>query len=171
MAGLLREASKLGLLGLENLTRTAGGLAEGHNPRQLAPAGLPVLSPLICYEAIFPGEAVGPGDRPAWLLNITNDAWFGEQTGPYQHFHQARIRAIEEGLPLVRAAIPGISAIVDAHGRVRQSLPLMTAGVIDGALPSALPITLYGRYGDILLFIHLLIGLALTTRLLQSPRR
>ena len=163
--------SWLGLLGLENLTRTAGGLAEGHNPRQLAPAGLPVLSPLICYEAIFPGEAVGPGDRPAWLLNITNDAWFGEQTGPYQHFHQARIRAIEEGLPLVRAAITGISAIVDAHGRVRQSLPLMTAGVIDGVLPSALPVTLYGRYGDILLFIHLLIGLALTTRLLQSPRR
>lgn len=153
--------SILNLFGLENLTRTAGGMAQGTNRRELKAAGIPDLSPLICYETIFPGETVDPGNRPAWLLNVTNDAWFGEQTGPYQHFHQARIRAIEEGLPLVRVAITGISAIVDARGRVLQQLPLLTAGVIDGVLPEPLPATLYARYGDGMLLAELLIGLAL----------
>ena len=153
--------SVLGDVGLENLTRTAGGLAAGVNPRRLEAPGLPSLSPLICYEAIFPGEVVEPGTRPRWLLNVTNDAWFGEQTGPYQHFHEARIRAIEEGLPLVRVAITGISAIVDAKGRVRARLPLLTAGVLDGTLPAALPPTLYARYGDWILLLQLLVVVTL----------
>jgi apolipoprotein N-acyltransferase len=152
----------LNALGIENLTRTAGGMAVGTNDRGLVLSGLPNVSPLICYEAIFPDEVVGPNGRPAWLLNITNDAWFGEQTGPYQHFHQARIRAIEQGVPLVRAAITGISAVVDARGRVQQSLPLLTSGVIDGVLPSPLPLTIYGRYGDGLLLWELLAGALLS---------
>jgi apolipoprotein N-acyltransferase len=151
----------LNLFGLENLTRTAGGMVAGTSDRGLAVPGIPLVSPLICYEAIFPNEAVSVHARPEWLLNITNDAWFGDQTGPYQHFHQARLRAIEQGLPLVRAAITGISAIVDARGRVLQRLPLLTAGVLDGPLPPPLPPTLYARYGDGVLLLQLLAALAL----------
>lgn len=151
----------LNLIGIENLTRTSGGMAAGANLRSLKLSGIPAVSPMICYEAIFPDEAVAPGERPHWLLNITNDAWFGEQSGPYQHFHQARMRAIEQGLPLVRVAITGISAVVDARGRVLQHLPLLTAGVIDSVLPTPLPPTIYGRYGDGLLLMELLAGLAL----------
>ena len=146
-------------IGLQNLAGVAD--APGTNPRRLEAPGVPALSPLICYEAVFPGEVVQPGTRPRWLLNVTNDAWFGEQTGPYQHFHQTRIRAIEEGLPLVRVAVTGISAIVDARGQVRQQLPLLAAGVIDGPLPAALTPTLYARYGDITMLLQLLIAMAL----------
>ncbi len=153
--------SLLNLFGIENLTRSAGGMVAGTNDRTLAVPGMPSLSPLICYEAIFPDEAVSRHGRPDWLLNITNDAWFGEQTGPYQHFHQARLRSIEQGLPLVRVAITGISAIVDARGRVLQQLPLLTSGVLDGVLPPPLPPTLYARYGDALLLAQLIGGLLL----------
>lgn len=149
----------LGWFGLENLTRTAGGMASGTNPRRLTAPGIPSFSPLICYEAIFPGDTVEPGARPAWLLNVTNDAWFGEQTGPYQHMHQSVLRAIEEGLPLVRVAITGISAVVDAYGTVQQRLPLVTAGVIDSPLPIALPPTPYARYGDLLMLLQIVAGL------------
>ncbi len=161
----------LNFLGIENLTRTAGGMVGGTNPRQLLAPGLPALSPLICYEAIFPDEAVAPGERPRWLLNITNDAWFGEQTGPYQHFHQARIRAIEQGLPLIRVATTGISSVVDARGRILQELPLLAAGVIDSVLPAPLPPTLYGGYGDKLLLAQLLIGLVLIAFLYAASKQ
>ncbi|MBY0406494.1 MAG: apolipoprotein N-acyltransferase, partial [Rickettsiales bacterium] len=97
--------------------------------------GLPPLLPLICYEAIFPELAQGEDERPAWLLNITNDAWFGTSTGPHQHFHMARMRAVEQGVPLVRVANTGISAIIDPYGRITAKLPLGTQGVIDGAIP------------------------------------
>ena len=93
--------------------------------------GAPRFLPLICYEIIFPGAVVPAGERPGWLLNVTNDAWFGISSGPYQHFQQARVRAIEEGLPLVRAANNGISAVVDPLGRIVQELPLGTEGVLD----------------------------------------
>jgi apolipoprotein N-acyltransferase len=91
---------------------------------------------------------VPPGERPGWLVNLTNDGWFGYSTGPYQHFQQARVRAIEEGLPLVRAANTGISAVVDPLGRVVRALPLATEGVLDAALPQAIEPTLYARAGD-----------------------
>jgi len=117
----------------------------------LALSGLPPVSPLICYEVIFPGEVVAPGARPDWLVNITNDAWFGRSAGPWQHFSQVRLRAVEQGLPLVRAANSGISAVIDPYGRVVKSLPLDARGVIDAALPAPLQPTLYARLGDLFL--------------------
>jgi apolipoprotein N-acyltransferase len=91
---------------------------------------------------------VPSGERPGWLLNVTNDAWFGISTGPYQHFQQARVRAIEEGLPLVRAANNGISAVVDPFGRIVAQLPLGVEGVLDSELPRATRATVYARFGD-----------------------
>ena len=100
------------------LLRRAGPRTLLHAP------GLPPVGPLICYETIFPGEVGRPSRAArAWLLNVTNDAWFGLTPGPHQHFAQARLRAVEEGLPLVRAANDGISAMVDPYGRVLASLP------------------------------------------------
>ena len=110
--------------------------------------GAPRFLPLICYEIVFPGAIVPSEDRPGWLLNVTNDAWFGISPGPYQHFQQARARAIEEGLPLVRAANNGISAVVDPLGRVVHQLPLGVEGVLDSPLPRPLAPTIYARLGD-----------------------
>ncbi|TDX63117.1 apolipoprotein N-acyltransferase [Methylosinus sp. sav-2] len=111
---------------------------EGTGPRRLAAPGLPLAAPLVCYEAIFPGETVEPaGERPQWLLNVTNDGWFGMTSGPYQHFAQARLRSIEEGLPLARVANTGVSAVVDPYGRILHRLPLGVEGVIDARLPRA----------------------------------
>ena len=88
-------------------------------------------------------------DRPGWIINLTNDGWFGISTGPYQHLQQARLRAIEEGLPLVRAANTGISAVIDPSGRIVARLGLGIEGVLDASLPAALPPTVYARLGDI----------------------
>ena len=119
--------------------------------------GTPTFSPLICYEAIFPGNVVAEDQlRPKWLLNLTNDAWYGNTSGPPQHLAITRVRAIEEGLPLIRVANNGISAVIDPWGRVLQSLPLNQQGVIDSRLPKSLSkITMFGRYGNKPFFIFL----------------
>jgi apolipoprotein N-acyltransferase len=140
-------------LGLMQLTKVQGGFLAGERRRKIAVPGAPDVLPLICYEIIFPGDAVPKGERPNWLLNLTNDAWFGISAGPYQHFQQARVRAIEEGLPLVRAANNGISAVVDPLGRVVGALPLGHEGLLDAALPQPAEITIYARIGDMLFFI------------------
>lgn len=127
-----------GLLGPLGATHLVPGVWDaGTGPRRLRAPGLPLAAPLVCYEAIFSGETVEPDgpERPQWLLNVTNDGWFGATSGPYQHFAQARLRAIEEGLPLVRVANTGISAIVDPHGRILERLPLGVEAVVDGRLP------------------------------------
>ena len=137
------------ILPIDKITPGRADFSAGTGIRTLRIPGLPPVSPLICYEVIFPGQVVDSTDRPAWLLNITNDAWFGRSVGPLQHFAAARLRAVEEGLPLVRVANTGISAIVDAHGRVRNLLSLGRAGVIDGFLPVAVAATTpYARWGD-----------------------
>jgi apolipoprotein N-acyltransferase len=138
----------LGPLGLRQIVRQ-GGFTPGPGPQVFRIPGLPPFSPLICYEMIFPSEVVPPGQRPDWLLQITNDAWFGSFAGPRQHLAQARIRAIEQGLPVVRSANTGVSAAIDAHGRVTESIPLDTDGYIDIRLPGALPATFYARFGDV----------------------
>lgn len=128
------------LLGSLDITVTQGSFEAGDGLKTLALPGLPPASPLICYEVIFSG-AVTAGDgapRPAWLLNITNDAWFGRSSGPYQHFAQARLRAVEEGLPLVRSANNGISAVIDPHGRVLGALGQDAVGILDAELPRGL---------------------------------
>jgi apolipoprotein N-acyltransferase len=140
--------SVLGLIGLRQLVNQ-GGFTPGAAPQVFQIPGLPPFSPLICYEMIFPSEVVPAGQRPGWLLQVTNDAWFGSLSGPQQHLAQARIRAIEQGLPVVRAANTGISAVIDPRGRVLDQIPLDTDGFIDIRLPGALPATLYARFGDV----------------------
>lgn len=136
-------------IGLETLTRQRGGFAMGQGPRRpLAVPGLPPVGVLICYEGIFPGAVVQSPERPGVLLHVTNDGWFGNSTGPRQHQHQARLRAVEEGLPLIRVANNGISALYDAYGRERARLDLDVAGVIDTGLPGAISPPIYARFGD-----------------------
>jgi apolipoprotein N-acyltransferase len=151
-------------LGLMQLTKLPGGFLSGDRNRSYALPGAPRFLPLICYEIIFPGAAVPSGERPGWLLNVTNDAWFGISTGPYQHFQQARIRAVEEGLPLVRAANNGISAIVDPLGRIIRQLPLGTEGVLDGPLPRPVASTTYARFGDSIIAMMLAMFLLIVLR-------
>ena len=151
-------------LGLRQLVPQSG-FVPGPGPMLMEVPGLPAFSPLICYEAIFPDEAVPPGPRPRWLLQITNDAWFGSWGGPQQHLAQARSRAIEPGLPLIRAANTGISAVIDARGRILRALPLDTAGYIDAPLPPALAPTLYARTGELPVLVLLVAGLFLAARL------
>ncbi len=138
----------LGLIGLRQLVNQ-GGFTPGPGPQVLEVPGLPPFSPLICYEMIFPSQVVPADQRPGWLLQITNDGWFGTFGGPQQHLAQARIRAIEQGLPVVRAANTGISAAIDAQGRVLEQIPMQTDGYFDIRLPGALPPTLYSRTGDV----------------------
>jgi apolipoprotein N-acyltransferase len=140
-------------LGVMQLTKMPGGFLPGERRRRMAIPGAPAMLPLICYEVIFPGEAMPPGERPDWLLNLTNDAWFGISPGPYQHLQQARVLAIEEGLPLIRTANSGVSAVIDPMGRIVQSLPLGTAGTLDSGLPRPIAATIYARIGDLWLWL------------------
>jgi apolipoprotein N-acyltransferase len=118
--------------------------------------GLGHALPLICYEAVFPQAILGAPDRPDFLMQITNDAWFGTYSGPYQHLAQARLRAIEQGLPMVRVANTGVSAMIDGHGRVTAALPLDTAGWLDAPLPRALPPTIYALWGELPIMLIIL---------------
>ncbi|MDQ1900914.1 apolipoprotein N-acyltransferase [Paracoccus sp. WLY502] len=124
------------------------GYSAGPGPAIMSAPGAPAFQPLICYEAIFPQHLRGLDQRPEWLLQATNDAWFGQFSGPYQHLAQARLRAIESGLPLIRAANTGISAMIDPYGHVRQSLGLGVEGKIDAALPAPLPETPWMWWGS-----------------------
>ncbi len=117
-----------------------------------------VALPLICYEAIFPHELSADGDAPSMIVNVTNDAWYGDTPGPYQHAHQARIRAVENGLPLVRAANNGVSALYDPLGRQRDALGYGAKGAFDAALPAPVAETVYRRHRE-LPFMGLLAGL------------
>lgn len=143
------------------IDKVAHGVADysaGAGPRSLTLPGLPPVSPLICYEAIFPGAVINPNQPADWMLNLTNDAWYGKTAGPHQHLAIVRVRAVEEGVPMVRAANTGISAVFDSYGRELGRLPLSSAGVLDFHLPD--PIagrTLYSRAGN-MLFLGVLAG-------------
>lgn len=148
-------------LGFISLTKMPGGFLAGDRRRLMTVPGAPSMLPLICYEVIFPDHAVPRGERPGWLLNLTNDGWFGISTGPHQHFEQARVLAIAQGLPLVRAANTGISAVVDPLGRIIKELPLGTEGVIDSGLPQPIAPTPYARLGDYIAYALVAAGLLL----------
>lgn len=142
-------ARLLGQMGATGLARNLGiGFTPGTGPGPITLPGIGRAIALICYEGIFAEEITDGGERARLMLLITNDAWFGQGPGPRQHLAQARLRAIEQGLPMVRVANTGISAMIDAKGRIVAFLPLGTQGAIDVALPSALPETLYARWGD-----------------------
>ena len=144
-------------LPFENVLRSIGlteiaadtGFSSGEGPETFSVPGAPPVGPLICYEVIFP-QAVTGLPRPAWLVNMTDDSWFGPNAGPMQHLLIARVRAIEEGLPIIRAANSGISAIIDPYGRERARLDLGLRGVLDGDLPVALPATPFARFGSLI---------------------
>ena len=137
------------ILNLSKITAGRTDFSPGEGRQTLDLPGLPPVGPLICYEAIFPGRVVDPARRPDWFVNVTNDGWFGISAGPYQHFAAAKLRAVEEGIPLVRVANTGISGVIDAYGRTMVLLPLGRKGVVDAALPAALEGgTPYGRLGD-----------------------
>ncbi|MBK9080990.1 MAG: apolipoprotein N-acyltransferase [Rhizobiales bacterium] len=138
-------------LGITQFVHIPGGFTAGARRRPLTVPGLPAVAPLVCYEAIFSGEVTPEGRdearRPGLMLNVTNDGWFGATSGPYQHLAQARLRAVEEGLPLVRAANTGVSAVIDPYGRIRASLPLGVADVLDAPLPAAISPPPFARWG------------------------
>jgi apolipoprotein N-acyltransferase len=140
----------LSRIGVDKITQGSFDYSRGGGTRTIRIDGVPSFSPLICYEAIFAGAVVDRSDRPDWLLSITNDAWFGPWAGPVQHFSMARVRAVEQGLPLVRAANTGISGVVDPVGRVTASLDTGRTGALDGALPAPISAPPYARFGDIL---------------------
>ena len=147
-----------GLLPFKKITAGSMDLSAGPGPHTIVLPGLPAFGALICYEAIFPGAIVDEKERPAWLLNVTNDAWYGRSSGPYQHFAIARTRAVEEGLPLVRVANNGVSGVVDARGRVVARVNLDAVGYADVVLPAAGAPTLYSRVGDWMLVALLILG-------------
>jgi apolipoprotein N-acyltransferase len=146
--------------GVMQLTGVRGGFSAGTGPRLLPVPGAPPASPLICYEIIFPDDVTETSARPGWLLNVTNDAWFGSSAGPYQHFHQAQVRAVEQGLPVARAANTGISALIDPYGRILAEISLGEKGVIDADLPKVGPPTLFVQFGIIIEISMMALALA-----------
>lgn len=144
------------ILPIQKITPGTIDFSAGPGPRTVTLPGLPPFSPLICYEAIFPGAVVDPDHRPDWLLNITDDAWYGVTSGPFQHVAIARLRAVEEGLPLARDGDNGISAMFDPYGRVVERLDLNAIGVLDVRLPQPLPPTFYSRWRDTSFFVAVL---------------
>lgn len=142
-----RFAAQFGIFGFADVNRM--GFTAGTGPRVISVRGLPPYLPMICYEAIFPGSAQAKGQRSEWMLHLTNDAWYGEFSGPYQHLVQARARAIEQGLPMARVANTGVSGMIDPYGRVTGSIPLNAYDFIDVKLPEPLPPTLYSLWGEL----------------------
>jgi apolipoprotein N-acyltransferase len=156
----------LARLGVTKLVDSPGGFTPGAGPRTLAIPGAPPIGPLICYEILFPNAVVG-ATRPGWIVNVTDDSWFGPSTGPYQHLLSARVRAIEEGIPVARAANTGISAVIDPLGRISASLGLDKMGVVDAPLPTTLAPTPFAHLGDmgfLVLWIGCILGWLLPAR-------
>lgn len=148
----------LGALGVRSLTHMPSDFSAGPRPAPIDVPGLPRAQPLICYESLYPGFTPGGANRPRWIVNISNDAWFGRTSGPLQHLNLASYRAIETGLPVVRSTPTGVSAMIDPWGRVigDQRLEPGESGVIDARLPAPTTATVYGRFGDLLFGLGLL---------------
>lgn len=169
----LPAGSLLGALGVRSLTHMPTDFSPGPRPAPIDIPGAPRAQPLICYESLYPGFTPGGAARPEWIVNISNDAWFGRSSGPLQHLNLASYRAIETGLPVVRSTPTGVSAMIDPWGRVigDQRLEPGESGVIDARLPRPTSATLYGRFGDLLFWLAVLIGLAIPVPLAGLTRR
>lgn len=146
------------VLPLDKITPGSIDFSRGTGARTVQIETVPPFSPLVCYEVIFPNMAVDETERPEWIFNATNDAWYGESPGPYQHFAMSRMRAIEQGLPVARAANTGISGIIDPYGRVLHWLPLNERGTLDQTLPKPLAPTFYAQHRETLVLIILFLG-------------
>ncbi len=140
-------------LGFRKVVTLPGSFEPGAGPLTFSIPSAPPVGFSICYEAIFPDQLIDAGKRPSWLVNVTNDGWFGNSTGPYQHLAQVRLRAIEQGLPIVRAANTGISAVIDPFGRYLERLPVGQEGIVDATLPQKLDSTGFSRFGQIIVFL------------------
>ncbi|MEH6629552.1 MAG: apolipoprotein N-acyltransferase [Halopseudomonas aestusnigri] len=153
---------------INKLTAGSSDFSPGPGPKTLSLPGLPPVSVLVCYEIIFPGAVVDASNRPDWILNVTNDGWFGITSGPYQHFGMAQLRAVEEGIPVIRVANTGISASIDAYGRVVESVGLGIAGVVDTRLPKkAASSTVFARVGNfsvLFLMVFMLLPLVIISK-------
>jgi apolipoprotein N-acyltransferase len=157
-------ANVLERVGLQTLTEQRGGFLAGDRHRLIKLPGAPSMLPLICYEIIFPAEIASADERPGWIVNVTNDGWFGNSGGPYQHLQQARVSAIEQGVAVVRAANTGISAVIDPLGRIIAALPLDREGVLDAPLPRPIGAPLYARLGDGPAAVLLVLAIAIVVR-------
>jgi apolipoprotein N-acyltransferase len=151
----------MGMLGVKTLTHVGDSFSAGRQPSPMKIPGAPAVQPLICYEGLYPGLARDGGQRPGWILNVSNDAWFGPTSGPYQHLNLASYRSIEAGVPMVRATPTGVSAVIDAYGRPlpNDEIGERESGVIDALLPVTAPPTLYSRVGDLGFLLLTLAGL------------
>ena len=157
-------------LGFRKVVRTPGNFTAGPGPVSTTLPGGIKAALLVCYEVIFPDLLIDESDRPQLIINVTNDGWFGRSAGPWQHLAQARLRAIEQGLPVIRAANTGISAVIDSHGRTISNLALMAAGVIDSELPVAIATPVYGYAGNLALLVLLaaIVGGVAIRKMLES---
>ena len=169
----LPAAGLLGALGVRSLTHMPTDFSAGPRPAPIDIPGAPRTQPLICYESLYPGFTPGGAGRPEWIVNISNDAWFGRSSGPLQHLNLASYRAIETGLPVVRSTPTGVSAMIDPWGRVigDQRLEPGESGVIDARLPRPAAVTLYGRVGDLFFWLAVVAGLAVVAPWSRLRRR
>ena len=163
-------ASMLNKIGITKLTAGQEGFDSGDGVHLYQVPGAPVFTPLICYEIIFPAAVTDHQHRPDWFVNVTDDSWFGPWAGPYQHLLIARARAIEEAIPVARAANTGISAVIDPAGRVKASLGLGKMGVVDARLPASLRPPLYARVGDMVFVLMLMAAVIMAWRLGRKSR-
>jgi len=152
----------MGALGVRSLVHMPSDFSAGPRPSPIDLPNAPRVQPLICYESLYPGFTPGGAKRPSWIANVSNDAWFGRTSGPLQHLNLASYRAIETGLPVVRATPTGVSGMIDGWGRLvpGKRLDSGESGVIDGFLPRPAPATFYGRFGDLLFWIAVLASLS-----------
>lgn len=156
--------SLMGALGIRSLVHMPSDFSAGPTPAPIDLPNAPRVQPLICYESLYPGFTPGGADRPEWIVNVSNDAWFGATSGPLQHLNLASYRAIETGLPMIRSTPTGVSAIIDPWGRIVDDYRLGQgeSGVIDAFLPRPASMTVYGRFGDLGFWILILLGMGLS---------
>lgn len=156
----------LNSFGLLSLVQVPGGFSPGTHRRVLKAGNAPAFIPLICYEVLFPGQISAKHDthNAEWIVNVTNDAWFGMTSGPYQHFHQTRLRAVDEGIPVIRAANNGISAVIDAYGRIEKSLRLGESGIIDSKIPVKVVLMVEGDIKNYIFWALILFAFFVSSR-------